>query len=181
MDIDTILTRIRAGDRQAFAHLVTQFQGPLFGFLGNMGLSQRLVEELAQETFLRAWTHLGQYRPDLSQFSTWLFTIARNLALHEIGSAPHRREIPEEPDMPEPFYEQPDPDAALGLEQRRRLLHAALRRLSPADRSVLALAYLRDMTLDEVARIEACSLGAVKVRLHRAKARLTKLLEDHHA
>ena len=181
MDIDTILTRIRAGDRQAFAHLVTKFQGPLFGFLGNMGLPHRLAEELAQETFLRAWNHLGQYRPGLGQFSTWLFTIARNLALHEIGSASHRRETLEEQDVPEPLCGQPEPEAALRLVQRRRLLHAALRSLSPADRSVLALAYLRDTTLDEVARIEACSVGAVKVRLHRAKARLTRLLEDHHA
>ena len=54
-DIEQILSRIAAGDRQAFAGIVERFQRPLYGFLGRMGLGQSQADELAQETFLRAW------------------------------------------------------------------------------------------------------------------------------
>src|SRR5450631_3877590 len=87
MEITEILRKIHAGDRQAFAEVVKSYQRLLFGFLGRMGLSQAQAEDLAQETFVRAWQSLGSYRPELGKFSTWLFTIARNLALTELGRA----------------------------------------------------------------------------------------------
>jgi RNA polymerase sigma-70 factor (ECF subfamily) len=58
VDIEPVLKRIAAGDRQAFADVVRHYQPPLFGFLGRMGLDQSHAEELAQEAFLRAWMNL---------------------------------------------------------------------------------------------------------------------------
>jgi RNA polymerase sigma-70 factor (ECF subfamily) len=112
----------------------------------------------------------------VARFSTWLFTIARNLALNEIGRSGHRREITGETpreagcDGRQVFDE-------LAARDRRDKLQAALRRLPPAERSIIGLAYLRELPLAELARMEGCSNEAIKVRLHRVKARLRTLLE----
>lgn len=181
MNISAILLSIQAGDRQAFAEVVTHYQRPLFGFLGRMGLSRGLAEDLAQETFLRAWRNLGKYDPDRGEFSTWLFTIAKNLALNELSGTANGREIPLAEDPPESTCDRPRPCEALALEQRRRSLHAALAKLPPAERCMIALAYTQDLELAQIAQIEGCTTGAVKTRLHRAKRKLYHLLEKEHA
>jgi RNA polymerase sigma-70 factor (ECF subfamily) len=187
-DVDPILRRIAAGEREAFADIVRQFQRPLFGFLGRMGLAPALADELAQETFVRAWRGLDGYRPARGAFSTWLYTIARNLAVDAL--ARHGRDdrgspdaivvdrfadgrddadaVPEDGDAPAERFEQRD---------AQRRLHAALRRLPVADRAVIALFYLAERDLADVARIEGTTVGAIKVRLHRARQRLRALME----
>lgn len=69
-----ILKRIRQGDQTAFAVLVERFQKPLFSYLGKMGLSQTLAEEVAQEAFIRVWQSRQQFDPDRAAISTWLFS-----------------------------------------------------------------------------------------------------------
>lgn len=93
MIIQGILHRIAAGEQLAFAELVDMYQRPLFGFLGRLGMNQAQAEDIAQETFLRAWTHLHSYQPERAQFVTWLFTIARNLAYNTLQRAPHQHEM----------------------------------------------------------------------------------------
>lgn len=177
MDIDHLLRCIRAGDRNAFAPVVARYQHALFRFLGNMGLRREEAEDLAQEAFIRAWRNLGQYDPTQSQFSTWLLTIARNLALKQIAQQSGRAE-PFDEQMAEHLHcERAPPPEALETEQRRLAVHAAIRQLPTSDRSVLALAYLRDLDMEQIAIIECCSVGAVKTRLHRARNRLSQLLE----
>jgi len=75
-----LLKRIVDGDRDAFAEVVETFQRPLFGFSDEWA-TEGVAVEIAQETFLRAWRNLGQYQTGRAEFSTWLFSIARNLAL----------------------------------------------------------------------------------------------------
>ena len=89
-DIRDVLERVARGEAQAFAELVVHYQRPLFAFLGRMGLNAARAEEVAQESFLRAWQNLPSYRSEQAQFSTWLFTIARRLALNELTRSQHR-------------------------------------------------------------------------------------------
>jgi RNA polymerase sigma-70 factor (ECF subfamily) len=178
VDIPATIKRINAGDRHAFASLVRHFQRPLFGFLGRMGCSQAQAEELAQETFLRAWKNLASYKPETAEFSTWLFTIARNLTLHEFERAANRHEFTVEDDLPEQACERHQPYDALASVQEKQRLQQALHKLPLSDRSVLALAYIHELELAAVARIEACSIGAIKTRLHRAREKLRRLLEN---
>lgn len=180
MDINPLIHRIQQGDRSAFAGIVSRYQGPLFGYLGRMGLGQAMAEELAQEAFLRAWTHRDDFDPARAQFSTWLFTIAHRLALNELGRAARRHEVADglaAPEAPAPEHQPPE---ALETAQRQRQVQAALRMLPLSDRSALALAYFQELDMATVARIENCSVATLKVRLHRAKARLRELLEKHH-
>lgn len=175
-----LVARAAAGDRSAYAALVRQFQRPLFAFLGRMGLRQAEAEELAQEAFIRAWQHLPHYRAETAAFSTWLFTIARRLALNALDRADHQRLHTGHPAAEDDSAacDTPGPAQALQSRQQQTQLQAALRRLSPDDRSVLALAYVHELTLADVARIEDCSPAAAKARLHRARERLRQALAE---
>ncbi len=185
MDIQYTLQQIANGNRQAFASVVAHFQRPLFGYLGRMGLPQAQAEEIAQETFLRAWQNLGQYDPKRAEFSTWLFTIARRLALNELGHAPTRPETSLSPDPSsswsvghEEIADTQTPSVFERMEQQEQQQHLqqALRRLPLHERSTLALAYIQGLDMKTIARIEACSESAVKVRLHRAREQLRQWL-----
>jgi RNA polymerase sigma-70 factor, ECF subfamily len=170
----SILSRIRSGEVGAFAQWVDRYQRPLFGYLGRMGLSQAQAEDIAQEAFLRAWIHLHAYAPARAKFSTWLFTIARNLAIN--ASASSRHEI-SDASFPEPSSDAPGPEQLADDAQQRARLQAALRQIPTPERSALALAYVHELQLVDIARIEGDSLAAIKTRIHRAKQRLRSVLE----
>jgi len=175
-DLTPLLERTVCGDRQAYAAVVQHFQRPLAGFLTRMGLSPARVEDLAQDTFVKAWLHLDEYRPERAQFSTWLFTVARRLALNELSRASSQRETPMGDDTPEPACAGAGPPMVLARQRRQRQLQAALRLLPTEDRSVLALAYVHELDLTEIARIEGVRPGTVRTRLYRARQRLRDAL-----
>ena len=177
LDIATLLQRIARGDLRAFSELVDRYQRPLFAFLGRMGLEAARAEEVAQETFLRAWQHLPRYRTEQAQFSTWLFTIARRLALNELARSSNRHEVAADDDAPEPACAAARPEQALDQRRLQARVDAAFRSLGTDDRSVLALAYSHDLGMAEIAVIEGCSVDAVKTRLHRARQRLRIALD----
>jgi RNA polymerase sigma-70 factor, ECF subfamily len=172
-----VLQRVSRGNTQAFAELVVHYQRPLFAFLGRMGLNSARAEEVAQETFLRAWQNLPSYRSEQAQFSTWLFTIARRLALNELTRSSYQHEVGSDDSMPEPACATAGPEQTLEQRQLHEQVHAALRSLSTDDRSVLALAYTHELSAADIAVIEGCSVDAVKTRLHRARQRLRLALE----
>lgn len=176
MDIQPILQQINRGNRQAFAAVVTHFQRPLFGYLGRMGLPQAVAEEIAQETFLRAWQNLGQYDPQRAAFSTWLFTIARRLALNELERTANRHETSADDTLPDATDPAPLPPEQLSQQERQQRLQAALRRLPLTERSCLALAYQQGLDMKTIAHIEGCNEAAIKVRLHRARKQLRQWL-----
>ena len=179
MSARAILQRVACGEQRAFAELVTMYQRPLFGFLGRMGMGQAQAEDIAQETFLRAWTHLPRFDPAQAQFGTWLFTIARNLAYHALQSAAHQREVSgAEMELPDAACPQPGPQQVMEQSQQKAQLQAALRQLPMPDRSALSLVYVQGLALADVARIEGDSLAAIKTRLHRAKQRLREILQS---
>jgi RNA polymerase sigma-70 factor, ECF subfamily len=192
VSLQAILQRIANGEQLAFAELVQMYQRPLFGFLGRMGMAQAQAEDIAQETFLRAWTHLPSFDATQAQFGTWLFTIARNLAYSALQSAAHQREVRWEVkgedradvnhdgigiEAPDAVCPQPGPPQLMMQAQQQAQLQAALRQLPMPERSALALVYVHGLALVDVARIEGDSLPAIKTRLHRAKRRLRALLQ----
>jgi RNA polymerase sigma-70 factor, ECF subfamily len=176
LSVEAILSRIAAGEERAFAELVNLYQGPMFGFLGRMGLNRAHAEDIAQEAFLRAWTHLPSFDAERAQFGTWLFTIARNLAYGALQN-PARLFETQVDESPELACEQPCPAQTLERAQQRAQLQSALRQLPLADRSALALVYVHELALADVARIEGDSLAAIKTRLHRARHKLRELLQ----
>jgi RNA polymerase sigma-70 factor (ECF subfamily) len=185
-----LVIRAAQGDRTAFAALVRRHQRGLFGFLGRMGIGQAQAQDLAQESFLRVWRHLGEFDPRRAAFSTWLYTIARRLALNWLDRAEHTLLVPsagggdgDELDLAGAAAADvraggwgDDPLQQLDQRRERAWLQAGMRRLPLGDRSLLALAYVHDMSLAQIARIEGVSEAAAKARLHRARGRLREVL-----
>jgi RNA polymerase sigma-70 factor, ECF subfamily len=169
---------MREAEETAFRDLVRALQGPLFGFLGRMGLSQHQAEEIAQETFLKVWRNLGAYRAEKASLATWTFAIARNLALNAAARASTLRENPYGEHPPEIASGEPLASEALEARQDRERLRRALLALPPGDRALLALIYVQELSHADAARIEGCSVGAIKTRAHRAKTRLRQIMEE---
>lgn len=179
MDDGFLIAQVKDGNRNAFRLLMIRYQRPVFRFLGGFGLEQATAEEVAQETFLRAFRGLADYDPAKASFSSWLFTIAKRLALNETARS-HRRRV--HVDVHEDEAEMhlsstaSTAEDALATQQRHHRLRQALRELPTILRSALILAYMKELTMDDIAVIESCSVGTVKSRIHRGKALLRRTL-----
>jgi RNA polymerase sigma-70 factor (ECF subfamily) len=181
LDCDTDISETARGDHLAFGRIVVAHQDRIFAYLGRMGLDSAMAEDVAQETFLRVWRHAGKYDCRLGSSTTWILTIARNMALTRLSLPGGRRvETPVSSETLEIASDAPLPDEQLVTLQRQRRLQAALACLSAADRSLLSSSYIDDLDLAAIANIEGCSIGAAKVRLHRARQRLRQILEADH-
>ena len=179
------LKSIQQGDKTAFAALVGRFQKPLFSYLGKMALPQAIAEEIAQETFIRAWQAKETFDSEKASISTWLFTIARRLALNELDRASRRFEISGQSSIASDNYptayehvddQQLNPQESLQRSELKQTLWRALKTLEPHDRSLLALAYLKDLEFAAIAEIEGIPVGTVKSRLHRIRQQLKSTL-----
>jgi RNA polymerase sigma-70 factor (ECF subfamily) len=178
---DKVFRQIRQGDKAAFALLVQRYQRPLFAYLGRMGLEQSLAEEIAQETFVRVWQSAARFDPARSAFSTWIFTIARRLAINELERASRRYEqaTGAEQGVESAQYANPaqlSPAEVLQQSEQQQALWQALQTLSVHERSLLALAYLSELEFSAIAAIEQIPVGTVKSRLHRIRQQLKTYL-----
>jgi len=166
----------RDGDPEAFRSLVQTYQDRLFTFLLRMVRHHEEAEDLAQEAFVRAWRHLASYDPRWA-FRTWLFSIARHLALNALrrpratiisidsGGDEGRSELALASPNGSPA------DQAAIREQKRRLARA-LEDLTPRAAMVFTLFYQEEMSIAEIAQTVGMSSGAVKVALHRVRETL---------
>jgi RNA polymerase sigma-70 factor (ECF subfamily) len=178
LDCDADISEAARGDHLAFGRIVVAHQDRVFAYLGRMGLDGAMAEDVAQETFLRVWRHAGKYDSRLGSLATWILTIARNMALTRLSASGGRRiETPVSAEALEIASDAPLPDEQLVALQRQHRLQAALTCLSAADRSLLSSSYIDGLDLAAIATIAGCSVGAAKVRLHRARRRLREILE----
>lgn len=159
----------RDGDRRAYGNLVEAFQGAVFGLALKITGDAREAEDVAQETFVRAFEALTRFDPE-RPFAPWILKIAANLSLSRLRS--RRATVPLEDGMAREAG--PEETAGRALEGER--LRAALARLDPEDRALLALRYHEGMRVGEIARTLGIGEGAAKVRLFRARERLLKEL-----
>src|ERR1700731_4602167 len=91
LDCDTDISEAARGDHLAFGRIVIAHQDRIFAYLGRMGLDSAMAEDVAQETFLRVWRHAGKYDSQLGSLTTWILTIARNMALTRLSLPGGRR------------------------------------------------------------------------------------------
>lgn len=181
MDDGFLIRQVQGGNRSAFRLLVIRYQRPMFRFLGGFGLEQAAVEELAQETFLRAFRNLASFDPTKASFASWLFTIAKHLALNE-NARSHRRAQHVDAEANDLAVSASVPavtaEEALVAREHRHRVRRALRRLPAILQSALVLAYMKELSIADIATIESCSVGTVKSRIHRGKQRLRSTLAE---
>lgn len=161
-----------AGRTEAFAELVRRYEGPLLRFLLLRSASREDAEELCQESFLRAWKQIERYDPRW-RFSTWLFTLARRLAV----SAGRRATPLAESATTEAVVQGGPADEIDSRERREGLWALSERVLSEDQRMALWLRYAEDHSAEEIGRVLGRRPAAVRALLFRARTVLAEHLD----
>jgi RNA polymerase sigma-70 factor (ECF subfamily) len=173
-DADLIARVLTREDHHAFAELVRRYQSPVRAFLTRMARGDaHLGDDLAQETFLKAWRKLHAYR-GTAAFSTWLFGIAVN----EFRSAARQRKELTVDDVDElpAVATQPPTDSRSGL---RLDLTEALKRLHSNERAAVLLCCQNGLSHEEASQVLDCPLGTVKTNVLRGKEKLKRWLQGY--
>lgn len=177
-DADRDVVRdVRRGDRQAFGRLVHAYQGRLFGLVLMMVREPAGAEEVTQDAFVRAYTHIDRY-DDHRPFYPWLAAIAVRLAqnwLRRHGRTVRREGAPlesgQEPGAAAPAL------TALIANERSRGLWQSVAALSSGERTAVILYYRDEMAVGDIARALGVTTGTIKTLLFRARRHLRERLE----
>lgn len=160
---------VKRGESQSMGILFERHHRQAFGFFVRTIGDPAASEDLVQNLFIRMLKYRGSYRGE-SRFTTWMYQIAVNLK-NDYFQASSRRPIELSEDMPDRALL---PGSEEIHESRLALLEQAFEQLSEADRTVLSLCKFQRLSGREVAAVLGISVGAVKVRVHRALSRLRK-------
>jgi RNA polymerase sigma factor (sigma-70 family) len=171
-----LMARVRDGELERLAELFERHQRRLFAFFLRLAGDRAAAEDLVQEVFVRMLKYRHTFRSD-AEFTPWMFGVARNTAVDHYRARP-QREVPEHPDAPEPAAPTVHPVERLEQRERSARLQAALGRLPREKRELLLLARFGEMKYETIGELLGISVGAVKVRVHRA---LKDLREAYHA
>ncbi len=181
---EALVHRVRSGEREVFGVLVDRYKRGIANFIGATVRNSSDTADLSQETFLRAYAHLGTFNPQLGKFSTWIYQIARNVIRTYLAKslrAPQLQELPQDQSLEGALPDlspQADPAGGVLREEAERELRAALAELPERTRAVLALRYFDNMEYQTIASTLGLSLGNVKTLIHRGKIALTKKMRE---
>ena len=173
-----------AGDVQAFEELVERYQRRLLNFVYRTIGDRERAEDLVQEVFIRVHRHLARF-DQTKKFSTWIYTIASNLAKNELRNRSRNplvlfQTIKKnwEADHRPLQFEDPQnrPDDLYRKRHLRQLVDWSVAQLPEHHRVVFVLRELEGKTYEEIADITGCNLGTVKSRLNRARNRFAQLI-----
>ena len=180
MSDDTeLLARIRGGATDDYAEIVQRHKSHVFGILYRYERDAQKLEDLAQETFVKAWRALDRY-DGRAPFEHWLARTATRVALDHLRREKRRRNEVGLPELGEDALDwlrnddAPDP---LEARDAAELLELALRELAPQDRVVLTMLELEGRSVNEVGEAIGSTGVAVRVRAFRARAKLKRVLE----
>ena len=162
-----------AGSREAFEVLVTRYTGRLFHFLKSRSVSRQDLEDLVQETFLKAYRNIDRYDARW-KFATWLYTMAVRLAIsrHRAAGSSRFRPVVEDPECPSPG---PQETLALREEaQRQKSIWNVAGTLGPNAYEALWLRYAEEMPVKDIAKAMGKTQVGVRALLHRSRVRLAE-------
>ena len=183
MSDEDLMSLLQEGEGDAFAMLEKRHSRRIYNYLFKYTRDRQLTEDLVQETFLRVYKSRYSYRR-IAKFTTWLYTIAGNLArteyrkrtrvtllsLHSNGApSEYEVEIPDESHVP-------DVQADLRIQHER--VQRAIEHLPDIFREVVVLRGVQDLTYDEIQEITGIPLGTIKSRIHRGRSLLERMLTE---
>lgn len=188
-----LVRRTVAGDQKAFELLVLKYRRRIERLIGRMVRDVDLVEDIAQETFIRAYRALHQFRGD-AQFYTWLYRIAVNTAKKALVDMKRDPTIPEAALRPisddddetyrgrsEPTTDE-TPDSVLAAKEIAEAVNAAMEALPAELRQAVTLREIDGMSYEEIAEVMQCPIGTVRSRIFRAReaisARVKPMLDN---
>ena len=183
-----LMLRVRNDEPGAFEEMVENFQHRLVSVMHHLVGNAEEAEDLAQEVFLRVYRARKKYRPR-SKFSTWLFTIANNLALNALRTRQRKPAVPLNIHDSGPLGPRPaeqlvkaktsSPSTRIQNVELVAIIRQALENLNERQRMAVLLNKFEDMNYSEIAEIMGMSSQAVKSLLSRARANLRQVLEPY--
>ncbi len=175
------MAALAAGQDTAMNGLMRRWKDRLIGFLLRMVNDHSTACDLAQETFVRIYRHRSSYNPHQS-FSTWIFTIAANLARnHHRWSKRHPEALTDPSDLSDNSQADPaaDPHQRAAAKEKLAAVQQAIAQLPSDQREVLVLSVYEQLSHDEIATVTNSSTKAVELRLYRARKTLRDALTNH--
>jgi len=173
---ETLLAGLGSGNPEAAAAFIRRFQGRVYGLAVTMLRDPDLAEEVAQETFVRAWRHAATYDARRGRVATWILAIARNLA---IDRARLRSATPIDPEVIASELDLAHEDAPIDVAERDRV-RQAVGALPDDQRRALVLAMYAGRTAREISELDGVALGTVKTRIRAAMLKLRDTLGVEH-
>lgn len=170
---DQLMSAVQGGDLARLGELFERHHARLFNFFLRLTGDRGASEDLVQEVFLRILKYRHTWRSD-GDFTAWMFTLARNASTDRFRSRPKLEVQPEE-DAPEPPAPEPSVLAALERAEDAGRLRQALLRLPVERREALVLARWGELDYETIGALLGCSVGAVKLRVHRALKQLRQI------
>ncbi len=178
MEDHGVVAAYLSGEERAFQELVERYQTRLLNFIYRTVGDRERAEDLVQEVFIRVYRHLHRFDP-AKKFSTWIYTIASNLAKNELRNRSRnplvlfqsmRKAWDDDEERPLQF-EDPTarPDDMYRKRHLREAVEASVAKLPEHHRQVFVLRELEGKSYEEIAEITNCNLGTVKSRLNRAR------------
>lgn len=186
-DVATLIDAHLRGDPRAFGQIVARYQVRLLNFVYRMIGDRERAEDLVQEAFLRVYRHLDRFDP-ARKFSTWIYTIASNLAKNELRNrsrapfvAIDHSQPGDERNLSSIAFEDRTtrPDTLFERRSLKALVDETVARLPSHHREVFVLRELEGKSYEEIAEIMHCNLGTVKSRLNRARQNFAELIQPH--
>lgn len=184
LDDADLVARYLRGERFAFHELVSRYQDRLLNFIYRTIGDRDRAEDLVQETFVRVYRHMHRFDPT-KKFSTWIYTIASNLAKNELRNRSRNplvlfqsiRQNWEADHRPLEFEDSTySPDDLFRKRHLREKVESAVSELPEHHRVVFVLRELEGKTYDEISEITGVTLGTVKSRLNRARNRFARII-----
>jgi RNA polymerase sigma-70 factor, ECF subfamily len=184
---ELLVARFQAGDRAAFAALVRRHQGPLFHFAFRQLRSAPAAEDVVQEAFVRVVQSAAEFKNE-ARFTTWVYTITRNLCIDQLRKRAHRRH----PSLDEARGDDGDrtlgevvADRSADVERQaagaelKQQVAAAVEQLPPDQKEVFLMREVANLPFKEIAEITGVPENTVKSRMRYALERLQAALKDH--
>lgn len=178
-----LMARIGAGDHAAFRTLVERHQNAVIGTVAKMLGSPNDAEDISQQVFLRIWRNAKRYRPD-AKFTTYLFTITRNLVFNETRRRGRKKEVSSDEREENSNHQIADsaermPDAEFLQSELQLAVDAAIAALPETQRMAVVLRQYDQLSYEEIAGVLQLSVSAVKSLLFRARGTLRESLESY--
>ncbi len=177
---EELIAQFQGGNEHAYLEIVKRFKDRLFTFIYRFVLDADLAEDLVQDTMIKVYTHRHAYR-EIAKFSTWVYTIAGNLARTELRKRKRRATYSISAlGIGDKDLEVPSVDYAPVMLQEgadtEEMVRAALGKLPLHFRTVIILRDVQELSYAEISKIVKIPLGTVKSRVNRARLRLQAIL-----
>jgi RNA polymerase sigma-70 factor (ECF subfamily) len=180
MDDSAVVTAFLGGEERAFSELVTRYQTRLLNFVYRTIGDREKAEDLVQEVFIRVYRHLHRFDRS-KKFSTWVYTIASNLAKNELRNR-SRNPLVLFQTVQKNFQDEDTtsrPDDMYRKRHLREIVEQTVAKLPEHHRNVFILRELEGKSYEEIAEITDCNLGTVKSRLNRARNSFAEIIAPY--